>query len=177
MSSDLVKLPGEVWKPIPGYEGKYEVSSLGRVFSIRRKRCKGGLLKLHIKSGYEFIEVWDLSNKPKQMLVHRLVLLAFAGPCPPGMEGAHNNGIRTDNRAENLRWATKSENEADKRLHGNYARAVAMRRNRLKPDDVSGIRANYRKLSQQTLAKKYGVSRATIQRIHSGERHQSEETQ
>lgn len=44
-------------------------------------------------------------------------------------------------------------------------------------DYVSGIRASYRKLSQKDLADKYGVSRATIQRIHSGERHQSEDTQ
>ena len=57
----------------------------------------------------------------KKFRIHRLVLQAFHGPCPPGMVGCHNNGIVDDLRASNLRWDTKSANALDCVAHGgNY---------------------------------------------------------
>lgn len=53
-------------------------------------------------------------------LVHRLVLMAFVGPCPPGCQALHKNGNRADNRLDNLRWGTPKENSADKKLHGTH---------------------------------------------------------
>lgn len=55
------------------------------------------------------------TNRP----VHQLVVLAFIGPRPEGMEVRHLNGIRSDNRLENLMYGTKKENMADRALHGN----------------------------------------------------------
>ena len=52
--------------------------------------------------------------------IHRLVLEAFVGPCPEGMETCHNNGVRTDNRLENLRWDTSSANNDDIVKHGRH---------------------------------------------------------
>jgi hypothetical protein len=60
------------------------------------------------------------ARKVKILLVHRLVLEAFVGPCPENMECRHLNGARSDNRLTNLAWGTKVENEADKKKHANY---------------------------------------------------------
>ena len=52
--------------------------------------------------------------------IHQIVLEAFCGPCPDGMEVLHGNGIRTDNRLSNLRYGTRSENNADSIRHGTH---------------------------------------------------------
>ncbi len=57
------------------------------------------------------------------MFAHRAVLLAFVGPCPEGMEACHNNGDPLDNRVENLRWDTRSNNTLDKVAHGTHPMA------------------------------------------------------
>lgn len=113
----------ERWLPIPGYEGSYEVSDRGRVRSLdrivvrsdgREIRCKGKVLSqgVHPK-GYLGVRLCGKTKK-----VHRLVLEAFVGPCPDGMECCHNNGIPGDNKLTNLRWGTRIENAADVRRHG-----------------------------------------------------------
>lgn len=117
----------EYWKPIPDAEGSYEVSNLGKVRSIDRtspegRRLKGKELKgWFTKGGYR--KVWICTNgKRLPRYVHRLVLEAFIGDCPKGMEACHNNGIANDNRLENLRWDTPSANNLDIVLHGNNYR-------------------------------------------------------
>ena len=99
--SDMI----EIWKPIMGYEGVYEVSNLGRVKSY----CKGknGVILKGSKHNFGYIKV---SLMGKQVLVHRLVAEAFIlnpdnKPCID-----HINGITSDNRVENLRWCTQKEN-------------------------------------------------------------------
>ena len=57
-------------------------------------------------------------EKPKYFLVHRLVLLAFVGPCPPGMETCHKDGNSLNNKLTNLRWDTPKSNTEDRRKHG-----------------------------------------------------------
>lgn len=107
----------EMWKDVVGYEGLYEVSDMGRVRTV-----KSGLIrKPYIQEGYERI---SLSNKGERRnrLVHNLVLEAFVGPRPPEKEGAHGNGISTDNRLFNLRWATQGENVEDKYKHNPYCK-------------------------------------------------------
>jgi hypothetical protein len=52
--------------------------------------------------------------------IHKLVLETFTGPAPDGMEVLHGNGVSEDNRAENLRWGTRSENTFDKVVHGTH---------------------------------------------------------
>lgn len=105
----------EEWRPIPGHDG-YEASSLGRVRSPRRvlkpwgSNNKIGHLKVGLDGG-------------KRMWVHRAVLLAFVGPCPPGLEVRHLNGEPTDNRVENLRYGTHAENMQDMAAHGRGNRA------------------------------------------------------
>lgn len=104
------------WRPVVGYELRYEVSNLGNVRHIRRKV----VLKTHPgnKYGHRYVAFWTPSGK-KDLLVHRLVLEAFVGPCPPGMECRHfPDRDPGNNRLDNLQWGTHQENEEDKETHG-----------------------------------------------------------
>lgn len=103
----------EKWLPVVGFEGKYEVSDHGQVRSLQM----GVVLRLIVKRGYHKVVLSQCGVK-KLHSVHRLVLSAHVGTCPDGMEACHNNGIKTDNRVENLRWDTHSENILDSVRHG-----------------------------------------------------------
>lgn len=104
----------ETWAPIPGYEGRWEASTEGRIRSIPRRRTKGGLLKLSVnKRGYLSVTLGDHKHE-----VHRLVALTFLGPRPPGLETRHVDGDPLNARASNLAYGTRSENVLDKRAHG-----------------------------------------------------------
>jgi len=100
-----------------------------------------------------------------RVYVHRAVLEAFVGACPPGTEGTHINGDKGDNRLENLRWATHAENIQDKDRHGTMVRGSDMPNAKLTDADVRAIRASSE--PQQVLADRYGVSRPGISRIRS----------
>lgn len=116
---------GEKWLPVPGYEGIYEVSDLGRVRSLDRLDSLGRLrpgLELRPRvdrGGYLLIHA---GGKPRRTLrVHRLVLLAFVGPPPEGADEAlHGDGDPSNNALPNLRWGTRAENAADCLLHGTH---------------------------------------------------------
>lgn len=117
----------EQWRPIPGYEEYYEISDQGRVRSKDRRVLakngstrflKGRILKLaRMKSGHRMVCL-QVNKKPDWRLVHRLVLEAFVGPCPDGMMSCHWNDIPYDNRVENLRWGTHSDNMLDRTRNG-----------------------------------------------------------
>ena len=116
----------EIWKPIPSEPG-YEVSSLGRVRSSdrvvetangQRRRYKGQMLSPgRTKSGHLTVAC----GKGNSRSVHVLVLEAFIGPRPPGMEALHRNDEPWDNALENLLWGTRSENLRDKVRNGRMA--------------------------------------------------------
>lgn len=111
----------ELWKDIPGYEGRYQVSDLGRVRSLD---CRVPLLNRHtnvwitravkgrvLKPGAgETGHVTVALGKGNTHSVHTLVLLAFEGPPPAGHEVLHRNHTPSDNRWTNLFYGTRSEN-------------------------------------------------------------------
>lgn len=161
----------ETWKPAVGFEGRYEVSDLGAVRSLPRPRTKGGPLKPTPQvGGYLRLELVGKDGKRLSRSVHRLVLEAFVGPRPEGMQAAHRNGIVTDNRVSNLYWATVQQNAADRIAHGKHA-AVMREKRKLTEADAAFIRANHKVIKQTDLAAMFSVHRATVQRIHSGERY------
>lgn len=127
----------EQWRDVPGWEGFYEVSDLGRVRSVQRvvKRSNGWpqtvrsrvLLAPIGSHGYPRVNLSRPGGKPVQLLVHHLVLEAFIGPRPAGTETLHGNGVRDDCRLTNLRWGTSVENKADVKRHREERAAAAGR--------------------------------------------------
>jgi hypothetical protein len=110
----------EIWKDVVGYEGFYRISSLGNVESLDRtvwnkanksySGIKGFKMKLDIKGKKYFQVQLCLDGRIKHHSVHRLVAMAFI-PNPQNKATVnHINEIKTDNRIENLEWATQSEN-------------------------------------------------------------------
>lgn len=123
----------EEWRPVAGYEGVYEVSSLGRIRSLDRwvpcgnkwndqrnlKFFKGRILKQTPKDTGRLQVILSVSGRQRPGQVHQLVAIAFLGPKPsPLHEVCHNDGDHLNNRETNLRWGTKSENMRDRVLHG-----------------------------------------------------------
>ena len=104
----------EVWKLIPGYDGKYEVSDQGRVRSYRRSDTGHILSPGRMPGGHMSVAL----GRNNSQCVHKLVLLAFVGAAPAQHECLHINGIPDDNRLVNLRWGTRSENMKDAYAHG-----------------------------------------------------------
>lgn len=138
MEAMIVYRDVATWLPIVGYEGAYEVSRDGRVRSLTRMvRCGSGTgyitgreMKTFLSADGRYPTVkLSLNGKKKSHLVHRLMLEAFDGPCPPGLEGCHRNDIPTDNRIENLRWDTRESNMRDVVLNGNHDQANKTRCN------------------------------------------------
>lgn len=103
------------WIDVLGYEGKYQVSSDGQVRSLDRlsshgRRIRGVMLSQMKLKGYPAVHLSKNGNI-KMCTVHRLVATAFLPASKGRTQVNHKNGIKTDNRVENLEWCTPSENE------------------------------------------------------------------
>ena len=166
----------EVWKDIPGYEGRYQVSDHGNVRSVDRevtcisasgiatvRRVPGRTLKPYINKyggrGHLFV---SLGKYTVPQPVHQLVLLAFVGPCPEGMEVCHGDGDPTNNRLDNLRYDTRSENIMDIYRVGGKVKKLTL-------EDIREItRLLARGISGASIARQYDVTRTTISKINTG---------
>ena len=114
----------EHWAPVIGFEGLYEVSDQGRVRGLDRfgrggRFVLGRMKKLTPnKDGYLTVSLSDATGQEFRRQVHRLVLEAFVGPAPEGMESLHGPDHTPSNcRLDNLRWGTRTENN-DERTFG-----------------------------------------------------------
>ncbi len=168
----------EFWRDIPGYEGAYQASSRGRIRSLPRfvpvydgiheitysRPVPGKILQQAVcdKAGHVSVH---LGKHCRGIPVHQLVMLAFYGAPPPGMEVMHLNGNPKDNRMENLRYGTHSENMIDmyRTGKGNI---------KLTSEEVRQIRFGLAcGWSRRELAQAYGVSYSCIRWIQKGRRY------
>jgi hypothetical protein len=148
-----VQLEGEEWRSAPGFPG-YEVSSFGRVRAIR-------ILSTHfLGEGYECVGLYGATGRQRNQRINRLVCEAFNGPPSPGLEAAHLDGQRTNNRADNLVWATPKENAKHKLQHGTYG-------SKLTPELVLEIRrAAQSGEVQAEIARRYAISQTVVSHVH-----------
>jgi len=129
----------EVWKDVQGFEGRYQVSNMGRVRSLDRwsleehpRFIKGMMLKPSLNNhGYLRISLSDGLRNYKHYEVHRLVALHFVHGYKDGLVVNHINEIKTDNRAENLEWCTQQYNL-------NYSDVPAWKRKPVYQYDLDG---------------------------------------
>lgn len=165
----------EIWKDIPGYEGKYQASNQGKIRSLDFKvndinhythkpftrTIKGRILKpgRFCKAGHVSVVLErGTSGKP----VHQLVAKTFIGECPKGYEVLHNNGDPTNNRVENLRYGTRTENILDVYKIGKAWRKLTI-------EDVQQIRFGLATgIKGSELAAMYSVSQTLISGIKIG---------
>lgn len=116
-------------KPIPSCPG-YFASETGHIW-----RDGHQLSERSNGKGYMGIMV-SIDGKVASRYVHRLVCEAYYGACPAGMECRHRNGVRSDNVPDNVAWATKATNEADKVEHGTLNNGARNGQAKLTESDV-----------------------------------------
>lgn len=157
----------ETWLPVEGFDG-YEISDLGRVRCWRRRYrfqeppTEPRIVKLRMgTNGYLNVL---LGFKSKTGQIHRLVAEAFVPGRLPGLEVAHQNGDRTDNRAVNLSWKTRKENMADMRGHGTSGRKINI-------GIARQVREVYDRgdLTQTEVGKMFDLTQGTVGKIVRGE--------
>lgn len=171
------KLSDEVWKPIVGYEGLYEVSSLGRIKSLDRvvgggsgpRLFPGRIRKTPIaNNGYRVVSLSKLGSV-KVECVHVLVLKTFLGKPKIGEEGCHRDGDRENNASSNLRWDTRKGNLHDCIAHGTRRFGEMCSQAKLTTVGVADIKRRI-SLGEGTtaIAVDYGVAVETIHSIKTG---------
>lgn len=163
----------ETWKPVPGYEGLYEVSDQGRVRSLDRyvaNKGRWGTVVPHHRpgrplkpgrssNGYVSVSLAK-GGKRRSYLVQELVMLAFIGPRPQGHVIRHLDGTRLNNHLSNLGYSTPRENCLDRARHGTT---------KIKRHQVLDIRARILMgETQSSIAISYGISQAAVSLIKLG---------
>lgn len=157
----------EVWKDIKGFEGLYMVSNIGNVKRLKSKWVLNERLigRLVDRDGY-FRRTLCKNSLSKQITEHRLVATTFIENPENKLTINHINGIKTDNRVENLEWNTNLENKQHAVSSGlTNLKGTNHPRCKLSDKDVLEIREIGFSQTRTALSKKYGVSRITILRI------------
>lgn len=165
----------EVWRDIPGYEGKYQASTEGRIRSLDRivysrnrytgqsfaRNIKGQILRpgRFSKNGHVSVV---LGHGAIGSPVHQLIMRTFVGPPPAGQEVRHKNGDPTDNRLSNLEYGTRRQNILDVFHQGKAWRKLDI-------EDVEQIRFGLcTGISGAELSRMYDVSQSEISKIKLG---------
>jgi len=173
--SALPRPVAEQWRPIPGSEGLYSVSNLGRIRSepiqtshVGKRR--GRVLKCHRDSkGYRQFAMSLPDGRRVRMKVHRAMALAFLGPRPPGAQINHKSGDKLDNSLANLEYVTCRQNIRHGwragLYSGDHARGAKNPFAKLTAVDVRQIRDLSSTMSLGALARRFGVTRQNIRYI------------
>jgi hypothetical protein len=183
----------EAWKDIIGFEGLYQISSLGRIKSCERLararhgmiRIKEKILKLSVVKGYPYITLLK-NGKRVGFSIHRLIATAFIERIEGKTHVNHINGIKSDNRIENLEWCTHAENmrhAIEKGLKcnirsdnyneilksGRFLPGSKNRSAKLCEKQVSEIKNSDRSITAVIIVKDYNISAGIVRRIRRGE--------
>lgn len=149
---------------IPGFS-RYRVTMYGNVWDTRSERW---IKASKISAGYLVLSLVSDAGRRKTLYAHRLVGLALNGePQPCQTDCAHNDGTRDNNFFVNLRWATRSENLADRATHGTMPLRIPLApRASLTKNDVWDIRLAYKNGERQSdIARRYNVTTPNINHI------------
>jgi hypothetical protein len=169
------------YRPIFDFPG-YRVGNDGSVWSAWKRQKKKG------HHGFIFVlgETWNRmrtspnsryqrvtlcrDGKGHLQIVHRLVLEAFVGPCPPGLMGLHRNDDRSNNSLSNLYWGTPLQNMADCRRNGTKVVGEAVCNAKLTDELVIEMREEYARggVHQAQLAKKYQMTQVNVSAVVTG---------
>lgn len=153
----------EEWREVEGYDYQVKVGHWGSVYTRKPgKAWKKSRQTLH-SGGYLRVALRK-NNRQTKKRVHRMVLEAFVGPCPTGMECRHLNGNKRDNRRDNLAWGTHQENVEDNQVFGRCRGQV------LSENQARDIRHRYAEGSQgvEFLAEEYDLLPESIRHVLRG---------
>lgn len=167
------RMEKEVWKDIPGYEGLYQASNLGRIKSLSKKLWNGHgyfyskekILKPGLSSNKEEnkrrLMVVLCKDVKKTWSVHKLIAITFLGEKPEELIICHNDGNHLNNRVDNLRYDSYKENTRDILKHD---RTIA--KSKLNIENIINIRKEYSNgVKVKNITKKYNISENTVYNI------------
>ena len=167
----------EEWRYIPGYEGRYAISNYGEVYSCPRafkdingntQRVNGKMKLCHVNNrGYVSVNL-SKNNNPYYADLHALVALAFLGPRPPGMEVCHNDGNRLNACLWNLRYDTRSANQADRLIHGTHQNGMQNASAIYTDDQIRNVMRLNQTFPQHVVARMTGIHTSTVGAIRQG---------
>lgn len=175
-----MRISEEEWKDIEGYEGLYQISNLGKVKSLEKKWYlpRGGWFiraerlkttQSSNRNGRNIVLLFK-DSKHKNFRISVLVLEHFHSKRPIGMECCHKDGNDKNDIISNLKWGTHKENMEDMVKHGRSQKGEKCKLSKLKEHQVIEIRQLLsRGISQQIIAKNYGVTASNISRINTRE--------
>lgn len=170
----------ENWAPVLGFEGVYEVSTLGRV--RRLSQASARIKRIHprrdyepkivtpvINVGYHYV-TFSFRGKVSRRSIHSTVLETFVGPRPPGLYACHRDGNKGNNHLTNLKWATSRENQYDRVIHGHGQNGESNGSSKLTEQDVRKIREIRRvqRLPYHKIAKQFNCTKGNIHLICAG---------
>lgn len=177
-----MKLKEELWLPVIGFVGVYEVSNLGRVKSLSRVVTRGDSV-MHLKetllkpglSGYRGGQYWMVvlrhEGTVRTARVHRLVCESFLAQPKGYVYVNHKDGDKLNNHINNLEWCTSSQNQAHAYRTGLRAKNIGVRngRSKLSEETVRQIKHLLSKgVTQASIARQLGVSKIRVNSIKSG---------
>ncbi len=157
----------EIWKDVSGYKELYKISNYGKIKRLIGWKClRERILKPGNNGrGHGWVYLYK-NNRREKYYIHRLVLKAFTGLCPEGMECCHNDGNPGNNFIGNLRWDTHKNNNQDKVKHGTLVYGSKIKQSKLNNQDIIDIRNRYINGEYGTeIAKDYGVKFSAIYKI------------
>lgn len=163
------------YRDVANFAG-YRIGSDGTIWSRRPRNGMGPLLENWrlLKSradkwGYLYVCLGRGSGQQSTKFIHRLVIEAFVGSCPSGMQCCHNDGNHANNRLENLRWGSPKENADDRNRHGTGPQGEGNGNSKLTETDVIAIRIrNAAGESQTSLAREFGVTQVAVSSLVRG---------